>query len=635
MAAAETVYSVIATGVGDIAFTSPRRVFALASLAFQEAIRRRVLLVAFCVFALVLPLASWFLDRTSPDPARLYLSFVLGASSYLSLLLALFLSVFSLPNDMANKTIYTVVTKPVRATEIVLGRILGFTAIGTILLGLMGVFSYVFVTRGLDHSHEVDTATLSAVANVLPDDPNPVVTTGKTTRVNDHRHALFIRADGTGETDVANGHWHQVRTLRPFGMELAARSDGSLEVRGVKAESLARDAGVQEGDVIVSVEGKPVASEFYRAVWSAPRETVSLNIEREGKQQTLELRKEQYEVLEPQDMLTARVPVYGSLRYRDRTGSESNVAENVGNEWTYRQYIEGGTQAAAIWRFKGLTRELFPESHFPNGLRMQMTLSVFRTHKGTIDKPVLGDVRLRNPKKPSNETQRINFSSKEFAIYEHTVPWELPDSQGNKLSLFGDLIDDEGGLEVLISCVEPGQYFGAAQADLYFLARQASFEPNFIKGYIGIWLQMVLVIGIGVMFSTFLNGAVALLATLFSLVAGMFTRPIGELLEGKIEGGLMFESLYRILTHAPMTTDLEPGIGTNVIKGLDNIVGAFMRAMVSVVPDLPFFSNATYVSSGFDIPANNIVIHVLTALGYLVPLFIAGYFFLKTREVAK
>ena len=84
------------------------------------------MLVVFVVFVLVLLFAGWFLDSSSDHPARLYLSFVLTATELLVLLLAVFLSAFSLPNDIKSKTIHTVVTKPVRASEIVLGRILGF-----------------------------------------------------------------------------------------------------------------------------------------------------------------------------------------------------------------------------------------------------------------------------------------------------------------------------------------------------------------------------------------------------------------------------------------------------------------------------------------------------------------------------
>ena len=68
----------------DIVRISPRRVLALARLAVQESIRRRVVVV-FAVFILILLFAGWYLDRESIDPARLYLDFVLTATSYLVL----------------------------------------------------------------------------------------------------------------------------------------------------------------------------------------------------------------------------------------------------------------------------------------------------------------------------------------------------------------------------------------------------------------------------------------------------------------------------------------------------------------------------------------------------------------------
>ena len=151
----------------DIAGISPRRVWALARLAVQESIRRRVIVV-FAVFILILLFAGWYLDRESIDPARLYLDFVLTATAYLVLLLALFLSSMSLPADFKSHTIYTVVTKPVRASEVVLGRIVGFTAITTFLLIVMGAISYVFVQRGLAHTHQLSSADLRPIEGAAP-----------------------------------------------------------------------------------------------------------------------------------------------------------------------------------------------------------------------------------------------------------------------------------------------------------------------------------------------------------------------------------------------------------------------------------------------------------------------------------
>jgi hypothetical protein len=137
------------------------------------------------------------------------------------------------------------------------------------------------------------------------------------------------------------------------------------------------------------------------------------------------------------------------------------------------------------------------------------------------------------------------------------------------------------------------------------------------------------------MFSTFVNGPVAMMATLFALVMGRFVPWVREMLFQEGMGGLAFESLYRMLKHSPMTTDLDPGLGTSILKGLDSVVFVFLFAFTSLMPNLPDFSDVNYVAYGFDIPLNNIVIHSVRALAYLVPLFLAGYFFLKTREVAK
>jgi len=136
----------------DLPGTSPRRIGALARLAFKEAIRRKVLFVI-ALFVAGLLLAGWFLNPDSDEPARLYISFVLTGTNYLMLALALFISAFSLPADINSKTIYTIVTKPVRPTEIILGRMIGFLAVGTVMLIPMGIASYIFVVRGLRHTH--------------------------------------------------------------------------------------------------------------------------------------------------------------------------------------------------------------------------------------------------------------------------------------------------------------------------------------------------------------------------------------------------------------------------------------------------------------------------------------------------
>ena len=117
--------------------------------------------------------------------------------------------------------------------------------------------------------------------------------------------------------------------------------------------------------------------------------------------------------------LLARVPVYGKLRFLDRQGKPSEKGINVGDEWTYRSYVEGGTSGAAIWRFRDIREESFPE-----GLPLEMTLGVFRTHKGKIDRGIAGSISVRNPSTQVTREVTI-FTAKEFETDTQFIPRTL------------------------------------------------------------------------------------------------------------------------------------------------------------------------------------------------------------------
>ena len=208
--AGRIVARVIGSAWADLKQLSMRRVLAMARLAFKESIRRYVLIV-FVVFMVLLSFGAWYLDVKSDNPAALYISVVLKATNFLTVLLAIFLSAFSLPTDIKNKTIYTIVTKPVRPWEVIFGRILGFGSILTLILAGMCLFSFIFVKRGLNHDHITDVAT------VQRDEDGRLSATSSKDR--HHRHELYVEhildEDGNvighaGATDARQGHVHRV-----------------------------------------------------------------------------------------------------------------------------------------------------------------------------------------------------------------------------------------------------------------------------------------------------------------------------------------------------------------------------------------------------------------------------------------
>jgi hypothetical protein len=143
------------------------------------------------------------------------------------------------------------------------------------------------------------------------------------------------------------------------------------------------------------------------------------------------------------------------------------------------------------------------------------------------------------------------------------------------------------------------------------------------------------VTSVGVMFSTFLSGAVAMMATLAAIVLGFFTQFIYEVAIGKVEGGGPIESLIRLLQQRNVTTELDPGLTRDVVQGMDGVFMFFMRSATSLLPDFRRFSDVDYVAHGFDVPLNLLGMQVVSALGYVAALLAIGYFFLRTREVAR
>ena len=77
--------------------------------------------------------------------------------------------------------------------------------------------------------------------------------------------------------------------------------------------------------------------------------------------------------------------LYGKLAFSDRAGNSRREGHQRRRRWTYRSFIEGGTLAAAVWTFRRRHAE-----RFPDGLPVEMTIEVFRTYKGDIEKGVLG-----------------------------------------------------------------------------------------------------------------------------------------------------------------------------------------------------------------------------------------------------
>ena len=149
----------------------------IALLTFREASRRKILLAALVlglVFLLIYALGFHYItieiEKNSTSIRLIELNemrnFMLMAGMYvvnfLAAIMTVLTSVDTLSGEIASGTIHTLVSKPVRRWEVVLGKWLGFAVMITLYLLLMGggVMGYIYLRSGYTAPHPLNALAL-------------------------------------------------------------------------------------------------------------------------------------------------------------------------------------------------------------------------------------------------------------------------------------------------------------------------------------------------------------------------------------------------------------------------------------------------------------------------------------------
>jgi hypothetical protein len=539
----------------DAARWRPRRVWAIARLSFLEAIRRKVVW-GFTALILVLLFASWFVQSKPVDQLRTYVNILYWAMTPLLIGTGGLLAAFSIPNDMKNQTIHTIVTKPVERFEIVLGRFIGFMMLMTVVLFIMSGVSLLYVFREIDPDAKLESMRAR----------DPIY--GRM-RFTDSRDAMFQGNDVGREwayrkyiTGGATSTNRVVWGYSDLPSYLASAPSGwvtcefSFDIfRTLKGE-----------------EGKGVFCSFFFQTWRwDPR-----------------LRGEYDQTREK----ARRIVPTGDARAQ----IEQITKEIVGRQPTAAE-IEAFTNDKSASAVETLIDSLLAEK-----------FGYFEVASKEIADYVMQDVRIP-----------CGLFKNAFAEpRQPTATGEIPE-----------------WMSVSIKCDSGGQYVGFAKYDFYILASEGMFAANFLKGAIGLWMRLVIVVGLGVVFSTYLSGVISFISTMALYLGGFFQDFIRGLASDKVVGGGPMESLVRMVNREAMTTSLQATPGVRLALGTDKVYGWIMRRVLDVIPDINRLDWTKYVAEGFDIGFLDLIaVNGLMVAAYLVPCALVGYYLMKWREIA-
>ena len=140
-----------------------KRIAAIASNTFREAVRDRVL-YNLIVFALLLVAASFLVGQISIGIERqVLINLGLTAISLFGVAISVFIGIGLVSKEIDKRTLYTVVTRPVRRWEFIVGKfggLVGTLVVNTVLMAA-GFFAALFLM--VRHFQRSDVSLLIAI----------------------------------------------------------------------------------------------------------------------------------------------------------------------------------------------------------------------------------------------------------------------------------------------------------------------------------------------------------------------------------------------------------------------------------------------------------------------------------------
>ncbi|MGA2439373.1 MAG: hypothetical protein ABSH08_00310 [Tepidisphaeraceae bacterium] len=155
------VFGILIAGASDGHRFSFTRVWAISGVCFDESIRKRVLWIAPLAIFGVIGITQFQRALDEQDALRQSVKICLFATGLVVMLSSIILACTNLPKEIESRVIYTIVTKPITRLELVLGKVIGFARVSLALIGIMGIFTWVYIRIGAQQKAQQITYRLN------------------------------------------------------------------------------------------------------------------------------------------------------------------------------------------------------------------------------------------------------------------------------------------------------------------------------------------------------------------------------------------------------------------------------------------------------------------------------------------
>lgn len=118
------------------------KVVAIALNTFKEAVRNKVLYFLLIFAILLMGFSAFISDLSIANPQKLIKDLGLASIDFFGFLIAVFVGVYLVYNELDRKTIYTIVSKPIDRTQFLLGKFFGLLFTIYVNIAIMSFFFF-------------------------------------------------------------------------------------------------------------------------------------------------------------------------------------------------------------------------------------------------------------------------------------------------------------------------------------------------------------------------------------------------------------------------------------------------------------------------------------------------------------
>jgi ABC-type transport system involved in multi-copper enzyme maturation permease subunit len=615
-------------GFRDVLRLNLGRIWAISSVCFRDAIRRRVLWITPLAMLGIVIVSQLQKPENEQDAIRLTIKFCFFATAVVVMIIAIITAATNLPREIENRVIFTIVVKPVSRLEIIIGKIVGFARVsGTILL-IMGLFALAYLhlrayTLGRQvaatlESPSIDASTRDRLRHYQDqglllsqkmDRASQVMqyarlTEGKTLDLQGSRQ------DATGIFTIDPGSPPAAIVVQA-GYEKIAESDTSdLANSAAGKPAVAVQIADGRGNTIIPADQMPNGGKLELPDASGTQPATLLLDEQQMNM-----------ILQSRDKkITVRVVGHQSnylFKFNQETGVALLKADAEGKPvmmTSEQPLLTRGAEARAGQQLRGPSMNLQPVQVFsfreaapPLGKDVPFELTVGIERGGADsdgDEPTTLEVVVFDRTSKTASPPQIVFPENRETVY-----FNLP----------ADFLKN-GEFDVRLTNRTAGHVIAVVPTTITRIGGTEYFGFNLFKGLLVIWLLSILTSIIALFCSTFLSWPIAVVLTLLVI--------LGRWVVANLDIGTGLGSQF--------ATEFFPtnATGSKVVSNAVDTLANTLMSVAAVLPDLSSFGVTEQIERGVMIAPQQLLLPLLVVLIFGVPFAIVAYVFLRNKEVA-